>query len=526
MPYDPLPGKLTLPSRNQERDRWLRDYQLRNPNVVGQVGEGTLPYIEASAYADATGVHRSNAVTIANGVSRATATGQALDDWATRLGTFRLPPVGGAGFVQISTGLAGATITAGLIATGPNNTRFKAIQTANYLNGAQVTLVGITTGPTTNLPAGTILTWQSPPIGLGAACTIVQQADGSGFSGGNNLESDDQLRARLDYIAAFPPASGNDAQYQSYIMVTPGLSVQQAFTIPAVLGPGSKGISLTLRPSQPGANRIPNAAQLALAAAFVQGLMPADDSILTYSLVGSPVTVTLKVLWATNTAGWTDATTFPLYHQFSSTPGDRLVSASPNAGGVLSATAFRLSSPSMTEVPAVGQNIGFLDLPNLQFRRKRILTVTTINSTTYDIVVDTSSGFSDTSYTPINGQPCCPWSDSLNSLITPVVTYFDTLGPGEQFANFFDPGLRQRRSPQSPQYFPNQITNRLLGGALVPQPPQGPQQNQPAVQTLLTTPSMQDVLLTEPVPPYSTPVGSPGISSNLFTLGALVAFPE
>jgi hypothetical protein len=293
-----------------------------------------------------------------------------------------------------------------------------------------------------------------------------------------------------------------------------------------VKGPGTQAVGFTLRPSIPGANRIPNAAQLSLCAAYLQGLMPADDSIFMYTLVASPVTVVLKVLWSPGASGWADATTFPSYHPFVTTPGDRLVSASPNAAGTLSATAFRLSSPSMTEVPQVGQSIAFLDLPNLVFRRKRILSITTISPTIYDITVDTVSGLSDTGYAPVNGQPCCPWSDNLNSLMTPIVSYFDTLGPGEQFANFFDPGLRQRRSPPSPQFWPNQITNRILGGALVPQPPQGPQQNQPAVQTLLTTPTLQDVLLVEPSVPFGTPVGNPGVSSNLLTLGSLAVYPE
>jgi hypothetical protein len=119
----------------------------------------------------------------------------------------------------------------------------------------------------------------------------------------------------------------------------------------------------------------------------------------------------------------------------------------------------------------------------------------------------------------------------LQSLLTPTVTYFDVLGPGEQYAlsAFFDPGLRQKRSPPSPQFFPNAITNRLLGGSLVPQPAQGPQQNQPPVPTLFTTPTIYDVQLTDPPPgvlPFAAPVGSPGVFSNMSTLATLVAFPE
>jgi len=37
---------------------------------------------------------------------------------------------------------------------------------------------------------------------------------------------------------------------------------------------------------------------------------------------------------------------------------------------------------------------------------------------------------------------------------------------------------------------------------------------------------LQDVVLVEPAVPYSTPVGTPGVSVNQLTLGSLVAFPE
>jgi hypothetical protein len=523
MPLDSLPGKLVLPSRNSVRDKWLRDYSLRAPSV--KTDEGTLPWIEASTFADATGVHRSNAVTIANGVSRATATGVDLDDWATRLGTFRLPPVGGAGFVSITTTTtANVTIQYGQILTGPSNTRYQCIQAGQYGNQAQVPVAGITTGPKSNQNAGTVLTWQSPPVGLAASATVIQQADGSGISGGNNLETDDQLRARLDYIAANPPASGNDSQYQSYIMVTPGLSVQQAFTFPAVPGPGSTSYALTLRPSTPGANRIPNAAQLAIATAFLTGLMPGDDGIFACSLVSSPVTVVLEVAWAQGAAGWADATTFPVYH---SPIGASGVSAAATAGGVLTSTTFRLTSAAMSADPApvVGQSVAFLDAPNNTFRRKKLLTVTTISSTAYDVTVDTTAGLSDSSYTPASGQSCCPWSDSLNVVLPPLNAYFDTLGPGEQFHAFFDPGLRQRRNPANPQYWPATVTSRILGGGVIPQSPQGPQQNQPPTPTLLSLPQLLDVLVEEPVLPHTTPVGSPAIASYLLTLSNVVVFP-
>lgn len=521
MPIEALPGKLVVPSRSQLLTKFLGWVLVRN--AAADTRPGGQPYLDASVWADAASSVLALAVAIANSVSRATATGSRLDDWATRLGTQRQGAVGAAGAVLATIASSGATVVAGdMLTHPPTQLRFQVTNTGVYQSSTPIPISGIDTGSATNLPAGTVLQWASTRPGvLAGQATVVSQADGSGLSGGVPEETDDQLRARLDYLALTPPASGNDAQYQATALTTPGVALGQCFTYPAVLNPGTVGVTFTLRPAQPGANRIPNATQLALVAAFLGGVMPASDSVLMCSLVASPVTVVLKALWAIGASGWADGTTFPLYHA-----SPNLVSASANASGVLSPTAFRLSSSAMTEVPQVGQSVGFLDLTNLVFRRKKIGAVTVISSTQYDITVDTSTGLSDTGYTPVSGQACCPWSDSLTSLVTPVVAYFDTLGPGEQYASFFDPGVRQRRTPVSPQFWPNMVTNRLLGGAAVPVAASGPQQNQPPVPTLLTTPAIQDVVLVEPSVPFTTPVGTPGVSSNLLTLGNLVVFPE
>lgn len=470
----------------------------------------------------------SQAVTISEGTSRATATGARLKDWANRQGSPAQGPVGSAGAVALIASSAGATIFAGdLLSHVPTALQFQVTATGLYQNGQQVPIGALAQGPATNLPAGTVLQWVSPRSGVvGGTATVVAQADGSGLSGGANAETDDVLRARLDYLAFNPPASGNDGQYQDTASKTPNVAVQQCFTYPAVLGPGTTGVAFTLRPATPGANRIPTSTQIALVAAYLGGVMPASDGILMCTIVAAPVVVALKVLWAVGSTGWADSTTFPLYHQMVSNPGDRLVSASANAGGTLSPLAFRLSSAAMLEIPQVGQSIGFFDLSNGVFRKKKILTVTTISGTAYDITVDTTNGVSDTGYAPLSGQACCPWSDGLTSMVPSIVSYFDTVGPGEQFVSFFDPGLRQRRSPLSPQYWPNQVTNRLLGGASAPVPAQGSQQNQPPVPTLLTLTTLQDVVLLEPAVPFGPPVGSPGVLSNMLTLGNIAVFPE
>ena len=443
MPLDLLSGKITIRTRQQLHDQYLRSVLVRNP--VADTRQGSQPDLDAWVWADMATSILSQAVTIANNVSRATADLDALTQvWAPLLGTQAQGPTGSAGAVSTVTSSAGATILETDVLTHlATGMTFQVTQTGTYTSTTPIPIAGVSTGAQTDLPAGTVLTWQNPRPGVVVGeATVLEQSDGSGLVGGAAAEQADQLRSRLAFVAANPPASGNDGQYMDAVSGVNGIAVQQAFCYPAVLGPGSIGVTFTLRPAQPGANRIPTSTQLAQVLSLIAGGMPGSDGIYMVTLISNPVTVVIKVLWAGNAVGWADASTFPQYHA-----SPNLVSAAPNAGGALTALAFRVTSAAMTEVPQVGQSVAFFDLPNLTYRRKKFLTVTAISSTAYDVTVDTTNGVSDTSYTPTNGQPCSPWSDSLDSLLTPVLTYFDSIGPGEQFASFFDPGVRQRRDP-------------------------------------------------------------------------------
>lgn len=498
-PIDDLPGKLIIPTRDQIRESYLRDTRIRKPEA--STVEGTLDYADAQVFADnVVGIYY-NAKNIGDYVANKNKSGAALDEELKIAGTERLPATGGVGYVLITASTGGGTIFAeDEIKDDISQLRFKCIATKLYVDGDYVPIVGVDTGPSTNLNAGTLMKWTFPRPGISPIAAVIEQTDGTGLSGGRNAETDSQANERLTALRAAPPASGNEADYQAATLKTPGLIIQQAFTYGGIRGNGSMGVAFTLRPGVPGGNRIPNASHIAAVNAWLIGKFPGDDSILVCALIAHPVTLIFEVDWKPNAASWADAITWPLYAPSSPVKVDGAVTPT--------STTFRLTTTVSTATPQAGSTIAFYDRAEATFRRKRILSVTTIIANrSWDIVVDIVNNASDTSYVPLVDQLPCPWSDSLQSFVTPVTTFFDNVGPGEQVDPLPDPNLRMRRMPRSPAVFGNSITNRITS-------------------SLFVLPAVNDVELKSPDVPYHTPVGSPGISSYLLELGSIVIFPQ
>ena len=492
-----LPTALVVPTRDELVAQNKRNMQLRAPTAA--VTNGALADIDAAVIADAVlplygeSARQSDARTLDG------KTGTDLQQEAIDMGQpGQLAAAGAVGFVVIS-GSSG-NITAGAeiknLLTGK---RHMATATGLYVAGGLCPVVGIDTGPTSNVAAGTVLTWTSPPAGILGPAAVFQNSDGSGLTGGRDAEKDEEIRARIRAVRAAPAVSANDAAYQAAVIATPGLAAQAAFTYPAILGPGSTCVLFTLRPAKTGATRIPNNAQIGLVRGYVVGQMPKDDSATFGTIVAQPTAVALTISWATGVAQWTDGVPWPPYDS----TGIYKIST------VVNALSFSVSTASASPVaPQVGQNIALYDVVNAKFVQKRILTVGGANP--YTLTIDTSGNASDTAFTPIVTDQVSPWSDSLNLLPAIVSGYFDTLGPGEQVNTgvtpFFDAGYRQKRSPADPQFWPESLTNKILLPVLV-------------------LPAISNATVVSPALPYSPTAGTLGVSSNMLTLSGLAAYP-
>jgi hypothetical protein len=500
MADEELPGEIVTLTRDQSRDLYLEDYSLFVPEA--DVGPGTQPYVDASLNADNSLVLYSDAVTIGNGTNIDTSTGVWLKQTGESEGVFKLPPVGGSGYIVISTASGGSKIFQGdEVKAQLSELRFTVQQTQIYANGGLVAVVGLDTGEETNLDAGTSVEFTNPRPGCAPIATVYEQSNGDGLTGGRGEESDDNYRDRIKLKRGNPPASGNDAEYQRVVENIKSLSVQKAFTYPAVLGPGTTAFAFTLRPSTPGAGRIPNGAQINLALATLLGLEPADDGIFAVVIMRQDLNVVYRVSWSTGATGWANDPRWPPY-----TSPKVTVKAAPTP----QATAFTVgtSGGGPIDDPVVGQTIAVFDQGEKLFKRKRIDTVTVVTpGEEWSLSFSTVNLASDVVYVPAAGQAVSPWSDSLDLLVEPTLTFGDGLGPGEMFASFGDPGLRQRRNPASPDSYPSTITNKIIS-------------------PILALPSISNAVLLEPTIPFNTTVGTPGTLVYLLELNDIGVYGE
>ena len=512
-PLDELPGEIVVPTREELIRRWKRSHKVRVPDA--QTGPGTQPDIDARIAADALMPIYAAAVTIGKNAVLEEARGAALEQWGDEREGVGPPreAVGASGYATVAASSGGGTIVAGdELVHEDTGLLFQAIETKHYSNGDAVSILGKSTGPATNLEAGTQLRWTAQRPGIGATVTVLEQSDGSGLTGGRDRETDEEYLSRIQREKQERAASGNDAEYQAKAEETPTVAVQKAFTYPAILGPGTTCVVFTMRPPYAGGPRIPNAAQVALVEAHVVGQMPGDDGAFFALLAEEDADVVYSVSWAEEATGWEDIAPWPPYYAPAGTPGAIVVSAAT------SATSFTLAAQNGNytgvQQPVAGQTIGFLDPDELEFVRKRILSFT--GTGPWVITVDTTNNVSDTGYTPAVGQRAMPWSDSLESLLyteatddepaSGVLAYFDTLGPGEQVASFYDVGRRQRRQPRPPRNWPSELTTRDLIRAVTAD----------EVEDV-------DVLEGDGVAPST---GTPGILSNILRLRYLSIFPE
>ena len=508
MALDDLPGTLAVPARDDIATQWRRDYGIVSPG--SDTSDGSYPDAQAKTMAITLLPIYSDAVLIANGINEDAATFARLDRVGARYGVPRPQAVGASGYVTVSAAAGGGTIQLGdEIKNRQSGKRYQAAETKTLVNLGQIRIVGVDTGPSTNLNGGATLQWSLPRPGIGQTATVVPVATtaptGPGLTGGADVANDASYLAVIREARRNPANADNDAAIQAVVTSTPGLAIQQVFSYPCVFGPGTYAFAFLLSVptgTDPQA-RIPTAAQNAASLAWLTGQMPGDDSYFVLTVTKSAAPIAFRVKWDPSTLGWSDSAPWPAYQSFgqpAGTAGTVVFSA------VLSSTAFSLSTDNgdytAAVQPQVGQSIAIWDYNALLFRRKTIATIS--GTGPWVITTDPLNPTSDASYLPVAGERAMPWSDSLAGLVQPLLAYYNNMGPGEMFASFSSDGRRQRRNPLPPKKYPQVVSTDVIVPVL-------------AVQSVMSATLVEGT--------NALTVGAPGINVFLRTLDQICIFP-
>lgn len=493
MAVDKTAGDFTVLTRDADRDLFLQDFKFRIPGA--DIGKDSQPYKDASVNADTNAPLYANASIIADGASWTTSSGDALTKHAERIGRPRKDAVHSQGSVIIEAASGGGTIIAGTeIRYVAGGIGFKTSTTASYLPGDLAIIEAIDTGEQTNIAAGTVLQWVSPPAGILGSASVFENADGSGTSGGAPAESDDELKEALADIYAEPAASGNDADVIQFVQKLTGIGIQKAFCVPCMQGPGEYAVCFTMRPASAGASRLPNSAHLARVGAELEAAFPADDGIYVAVVLDQPYAVCIEVEWPSSVPGFADSLPWPPYN------ATKVV-----VSGAVAATSSTARLSNCTVAPSVDKNIAFYDAVSKTFKVKRILTSVLSAGTTYDVTFDMTGRASDPAFVPAAGAIVSPWAANMSTVVGPLLAYTDKQGPGEMVSPINpNAGRRQRRIPEStPTSWPHEVTTSILGGLF---------------------PLTNNVELLEPATPFATTVGTPGVSVYLHRISDIGVF--
>lgn len=337
-----------------------------------------------------------------------------------------LPAVGGSG--RVSAKAAAGTVFVGSttlgdaaahIATDPAGLRYQVLTTevVPASGAATLTLVGLDSGPQTNLASGVLLTWSSPPPQSEPKCETSEQ-----FRGGRLAETDAELRDRIQDVIRHRPGAGNLAHVRAWARES-SVAIEDAFVYASALGPGSTVVAIMQRRSGalgPDA-RVPTAAVLSSAVSYLVSpgsrVVPGHWHVVVVSAVAEPSDASVRLaLPRASDSGWLDRKPWPEHV------------SSPAVVAAVGTSGFDMSADTPPPLGS-GSSPSLMrwDRTTSTFEQLSVQSVFSIGTDQYRVVlggpVTTQAGDYISPMTPIHGL-----------VSSAAERYYDALGPSEVIA--------------------------------------------------------------------------------------------
>jgi len=221
-----------------------------------------------------------------------------LYDWAMLYSVERLLPVAAQGYA-FATGNAGAEILAGKLLRAQNGLDYEVLASVTLTTAQTPVLVRCTSkGSVTNVDAGQILTLIDPALGVNNSLYI----GANGLNGGADDEDVDAWRLRVveewQTMVKYGGRSGKVRDYKAWAKAAHP-SVSGALVQPHALGIGT----VVVRPlCNSLVNRLPTQTILDAVAAYLPQIAPATADWRVVAPLLHPVTISLTLSAAVNTA--------------------------------------------------------------------------------------------------------------------------------------------------------------------------------------------------------------------------------
>lgn len=430
-------------------------YGYNRIGVTVNVAKGTEPYIRYQALANRLSIAIENNRLALADISPLDAAGDALEELCSTYGVARRPASFAAGLVKVAT-TAATLIPSGYQCTAPNGMQYRTTTAVVVVAGDNVAVQAVTTGTTSNIASGTVLTWDSAALStLNQNCTVTS----GGIDGGTEEDTDEELRQRLIRRLSFPQVGGNTAQVAGFAEDASS-AVQAAFVYPAARGPGSYDVALVAEGTDTDNDRALNSVTVNNVASAILGNMPgnADLNCTTVAEQRIDVIMALSLPLPINAGGagggWRDAVPWPS-------------TLSTDAGVLPRVTAFNSGTFTVNTTVAPGE-------PPQTAMRFGIWDPLTFTMHEYTVAGPIGGGSGAYTFTTTGGNTS--WLENLNLTTNyrylsagcvNLASYADEylsgvrlLGPGEKTTSV-DILPRGRRNPPPDVLWPTDINTRL-----------------------------------------------------------------
>lgn len=166
-------------------------------------------------------------------------------------------------------GANGATILTGTQVQRLDGYQYTVTADCEIVAGAaDVPIIANETGESGNADPTTIIQIISPPAGINSSGLV----DSDGIKGGSNIETTDELRARLLAFIQNPPQGGAKSDYEAWTLEVPG--VTRVFVNPLEFGLGTVAIRFLVEITDSNPNGIPTTDDINAVAAYIETKRP------------------------------------------------------------------------------------------------------------------------------------------------------------------------------------------------------------------------------------------------------------